>query len=339
MRIGFNPNKDKQVEKSNYYHQIIVPVYIPNQESYFKDSFQILKYCLESLFKTSHSKTYFTVLNNGSCDEVINYLNQLHQDNKIHEVIHTTAIGKLNAILKGIAGHNFDLVTITDADVLFLNGWQNATYEIFKIFPKAGAVCPTPSSKVLKQYTSNLLSSNFFSSDLKFTKTRNKQALIDFASSIGNEKFYNHFHLEYNLTIESKKTRAVIGAGHFVATYRSNVFDNLYQRHSDFSLGGDSEKDILDKPVSKAGFWRLATEDNYAYHMGNVAEKWMVEKLSNIFVNKGSVDYLPNFKSKRNYKISFWINEFFFNIIVFREPFWKWFLRYKGLSKEAADNY
>ena len=167
MRVGFNPNKDKVLPKSDYTHQVIVPVYIPHQNDYFKDSFQILQLCLESLFKTCHAKTYITVVNNGSCVEVVNYLNQLHQEVKIQELIHTTAIGKLNAILKGLSGHQFPLITITDADVLFINHWQKATYEVFEAFPKAGVVSTTPSSKVLKQYTGNVIVSNLFSKKLQ----------------------------------------------------------------------------------------------------------------------------------------------------------------------------
>ena len=53
----------------------------------FKDSFKILKYCLESLFRTSHNKTYFTVVNNGSCQEVLDYLTELKKENKINEIL------------------------------------------------------------------------------------------------------------------------------------------------------------------------------------------------------------------------------------------------------------
>ena len=42
MRIGFNPHKDLIQEQSAYLHQIVIPVYIPHQEGYFKDSFKIL---------------------------------------------------------------------------------------------------------------------------------------------------------------------------------------------------------------------------------------------------------------------------------------------------------
>ena len=83
MRVGFNPNKDKQINTSDYFHQVIVPVYVPNLEGYFKDGLTILKYCIESLLKTSHSQTYFTIVNNGSCTEVIEYLVDLKHNKQI----------------------------------------------------------------------------------------------------------------------------------------------------------------------------------------------------------------------------------------------------------------
>ena len=337
MRVGFNPNKDKVLPKSDYTHQVIVPVYIPHQNDYFKDSFQILQLCLESLFKTCHAKTYITVVNNGSCVEVVNYLNQLHQEVKIQEVIHTTAIGKLNAILKGLSGHQFPLITITDADVLFVNHWQKATYEVFEAFPKAGVVSTTPSSKVLKQYTGNVIVSNLFSKKLNFKNVINPNAMMMFAKSIGNEDFYNATHLKKVLTITNKNISAVIGAGHFVATYRGSVFDLLNNRYSPFSLGGTSEALFLDKPVNDLGYWRLSTNDNYTYHMGNVKENWM----QTIFESLNDNDTFEKTKFRSDSKHSFLVvyyKNILFKLLLFK-PFWRLFLCYKGLSKEESKMY
>ena len=66
--------------------------------------------------------------------------------------------------------------------------------------------------------------------------------MMMFAKSIGNEDFYNATHLKKILTITNKNISAVIGAGHFVATYRGSVFDLLNNRYSPFSLGGTSCK-------------------------------------------------------------------------------------------------
>mgnify|MGYP005989816577 CR=1 FL=1 len=338
MRIGFNPNKDKIKEVDEYFHQVIIPVYIPNKHGYFKDSFQILVHSLESLFKTSHTKTFFTIVNNGSCKEVVDYLQKLFIDNKINELIHTTNIGKLNAILKGINGHKFKLITISDADVLFLNNWQEETYKIFDNFPKAGLVSPVPSSKVLKHYTHNIILENFFSKKLKFTKVLNPEALVHFAKSIGNVKFYNSIHLKKNLTIQKNNIKAVVGAGHFVATYRGTVFKSIKYSYSNYNLGGNSETEFLDKPISDSGLWRLSTEDNYCYHMGNCKEKWMeVEMLK---LKKIKEDFeSPILSTISNSKINLKINSFLFTKIISKSFLWKLFLKYKGLNKIEVNEY
>jgi glycosyltransferase involved in cell wall biosynthesis len=340
MRIGFNPNKDKINSASSFFHQVIIPVYIPNFEGYFKDSLQILQFCLESLFKTSHSNTFFSIVNNGSNEEVRNYLDGLLKKRKIHEVIHTHNIGKLNAILKGISGQQFEIITITDADVLFLNNWQSETYAVFNAFPKAGAICPTPSSKMAKHYTYNILFENFFSKKLQFTPVKNGAAMINFAKSIGNLEFYQECHLTCNLTISNKNTKAVLGAGHFVTTYRGEIFNKLKERCSNFGLGGNSEEKFLDMPVADQGYWRLSTEDNFAFHMGNVSESWMQEKLDNLEDHSKSIVVQPPM-AKKIYvsRFSIFIKSRIFMKILTRKRIWKLFLQFKGLNKEFSKKY
>jgi hypothetical protein len=340
MRIGFNPNKDKIQESNDFFHQVIVPVYIPNQEGYFKDSFQILRFCLESLFKTCHGQTYITVVNNGSCTEVIDYLNQLYDDNKIKEIIHTDNIGKLNAILKGITGHNFPLITISDADVLFLSHWQKETNAVFDAFPQAGAVSPTPSSKTLRQHTGNVILEHLFSNGMKFSAVNNPQDLRKFAESIGNPDFYNEVHLKKNLTVMAANgISAVIGAGHFVSSYRSEVFNKISKRYSEFSLGGNSERILLDVPVVQNDYWRLSTQNTYAYHMGNIVEPWMQETIDALVNNDpiARTFEIRNKASKSALKIG--LQSFIFNKIISRKLIWKLFLQYKGLTKEEANKY
>ncbi|UPZ16043.1 glycosyltransferase [Flavobacterium humidisoli] len=338
MRLGFNPNKDQETTNLTYSHQIIIPVYIPNQNDYFKNSLAILKLCLESLLLTVHKKTFITVVNNGSCAEVKNYLQELYVEKKIHEILETTNIGKLNAILKGVVGHNFPLITITDSDVLFLNGWQKATYSIFENFPKAGVVCPTPSSRSLRTYTSNIYWDNFFSKKLAFSKVKNPLALKNFAISVGNPDFYNRAHLENYFTISSSNEKAVIGAGHFVGTYRGEIFNSLEVKYSNYKLGGNSESEILDIPVVKKGFWRLSSEDNYAYHMGNVVEQWMYNEVSKLEKDNTEIDF--KLKSiEASSKWLFILKSKVFGKFILNKKIMKYFLRWKGLSKEEASNY
>lgn len=331
MRIGFNPNKDKKIEVSEYFHQVIIPVYIPNEEGYFKDSFQIFKYCLESLFKTSHKKTFFTIVNNGSCNNVINYLNTIYEKGEIQEIVHTSPIGKVNAILKGIMGHKFDLITITDADVLFLDDWQKETYNIFESFPKAGMVSTTPNPKMIRYFTSNIFFDRGLSNQMRFTNVKDSQALEAFAKSIGNIKLYNKFNLKFNLTLSNNNINAVIGAGHFVGTYRGDIFNNLNVFESKYSLGGDSEIKILDEPIIDNGYWRLSTESNFTYHMGNTIEIWMLETLKGQIGKEFDLEK-PILHNVINFRLLNYIKNNIFHRIIFNERIWQFFIKYKRNS-------
>lgn len=338
MRKGYNPNKDKSIAPINFFHQIIIPVYIPSlSDDYFKDSFTILKMCMESLYKTCHKKTFFSIVNNGCCDEVAAYLDELFNNGTIHELIHANNIGKLNAIIKGLVGHKFQFVTISDADVLFINNWQEETYKVFEKFVKAGSVSPTPNSKMLRYLTSNILWDNFFSKTVKFTTVKNPNAMKSFAKSIGNELFFNDAHLDKYLTIGDENFRAVIGSGHFVATYRGCIFDKLDSTVFSTKMG-DELMFLLDKPVVDNGKWRLATENNFAFHMGNVVEDWMIEELKNVRYQNTLIDKieLKEFKSNR---FENWFKNRFFSKFIFQNLVWKKFIEYKGLTKEEAIKY
>ncbi len=341
MRIGFNPNKDNAIVENNYFHQIVIPIYLPNFEGYFKDSFSILKYSLNSLFANSHNKTFITIVNNGSCDEVVLFLNDLLQKKKINELITVHNIGKINAIIKGISGHNFQLITVADADVMFLKDWQKETYHVFTHFTKAGLVGLVPNSKMVKHLTANVIFDNYFSKKLKFTKVENPNSMQKFGISVGNENYFKDIHLQKYLTLESNNFKAVIGSGHFVATYRGDIFRKLPFQSTAFALGGDSENLLLDYPVVKNGHWRLTTANNYAFHMGNTNEKWMVDlnavnestemmkfQLEAPFLQPNSTNYFTNlFKNKLFYRINY------------QKNIWKLFLQLKGLTKTEAQQY
>jgi hypothetical protein len=336
MRVGFNPYKDEVLLKSQYLHQVIIPVYIPNQVGYFKHSFKILKLCLESLLTTIHDKTFVTIVNNGSDITVVSYLDSLLNKNKIQELIHTQNIGKLNAILKGLAGNNIELVTISDSDVLFLNNWQKETVNVFKALPKAGVVGIVPQFKMYEKNCGNVLFDTILSSKLRFIPVKNKEGLIRFYDSIGWQRDYNQDYLKYNLGLKINANQfALLGSGHFVATYKKDVFEEIVS-YIEFKMGGTSEE-YLDKAPLKKDYWRLTTQDNYAYHMGNTLENWMT--VSQV-LQEDIKQYNYDFKKNKTISPSFYFikNRFFIKFISIKVLV-KLFLKWKKLPKEMISKY
>ena len=336
MRIGSNPNKEIDQEQSEFIHQIIVPVYIPNEEGYFVDAFKILQLCLNSLLDTIHDKTYITIVNNGSCQSVVKYLDGLFFDKKIKELIHTDNIGKINAVLKGLSGNNIELVTITDADVLFLPDWQSETTKIFLEIPKAGVVGIVPQLKMYTSNCGNVIFDNIFNNQLKFIEVKNPEGIINFYESIGWGRDYNPDYLKMGLGLEYEKVKCFLGSGHFVATYKKDIFEELFAFIGGKKVAGIGETYIDNKALEK-DYWRLTTHGNYAYHMGNVYEDWMEEHPRETL----RVNY-SNFNFPKR-KIIGVIPYFVKNKLVKKLISIKWiaklFLKWKKLPKEMIEKY
>ena len=46
MRIGTNPQKDQHQPTMDHFHQVVIPVYIPDAGDYFKESKTIIPFVL-----------------------------------------------------------------------------------------------------------------------------------------------------------------------------------------------------------------------------------------------------------------------------------------------------
>lgn len=341
MRKGVNPYKINKKVDLSYTHQVVVPVCLPNEKSYFKDGIKILEICLESLFRTTHNKTFITIVNNGSSDKVVKYLNKLFLENKINELIHTDEIGKINSLVKAVKGHDFLLRTIADSDVLFLNGWQSETIKVFNNFKKVGVVGIIPQFKLFKSLSQVLIFDNLFSNRLKFTKVKDIEAMKKFYKSLEWNDDYQRHLLERILTVESKSSyRAIVGSGHVVATYRKDVVEHFPSNFCNNKLGGKDIYKYFDKPVVNIGGWRLTTEKNYAYHMGNSFSNWMLETLDSVKdeakIKDGQINTFRPLK--KNYFISN-IKILFVKLLFRVKLFYRYLLIKKGLEKTYLKDY
>jgi hypothetical protein len=337
MRVGVHPARGTHIESNNAYHRIVMPVYIPNLEGYFKESLEVLKLCIESLHTTIHNKTRISVVSNGSCLQVNNFLSKELETKRIDELlIVSDGIGKINSIFKLINNVKEPLVTLADADVLFTTGWQGAVEEVFMDYSKVGMVCPFSYSKGYRELTANIFFDNFFNRKIKISNIKDAEALKHFAESIGNPNFYKDIHLKKGVTFQEKgKSKVFIGAGHFVATFKTDVFDPFtFQGHLNKMSHG--ERIYIDTPAVKSGLWRVSTYENYVYHMGNTIVPMYSSILSE---NEKSISKEKkfHFKVKRVSKFSFYVKNIFFGRIIFSNKVFKILLSRFGLSKKEVN--
>lgn len=277
MRQGLNPQKAERKITLTTHHRIVIVVYIPNEEGFYKDSFDVFKMCLDSLVSTINSTGVITVVNNGSNKKTTDLLSLYLEENKIDTLIlHKTNIGKIDALIGAARGVREKYITLTDADILFINGWQEKIEEVFCNFPDVGSVSPIPVRKGLLYGTSTVLK-HILMRKIKF----------GFSSIPENFSGYNRYleSINWDLetsnenkwpVVENKGVKAIIGSGHQVLTIdRDILFKTVPTNPSLTLVGGSSEYAYVDEPIDKAGKLRLSTYNNYAFHMGNKLENWM----------------------------------------------------------------
>jgi hypothetical protein len=274
MRKGHNPILSSKIVKIKCYHRIVVPVYIPNLLGYYSESLEVLKISLNSLIATVHNETCITVIDNNSCLEVKEFLQKLLFSEDIDQLItYNLNQGKVDPLVSFLKGCHEDLITLTDADVLFTPKWQSSVEKLFVAFPQAGMVSPLAAPSLYSFYTAFSWFYGFFKYGVTRDVNSDLPSLIKFHDSIGRNIPLNQIE-ERPFFIRNKQIRAVIGSGHFCATISKEIIPFIPFEYSGPDFKAAEEK-YIDFPVVKAGFMRIATEKGYVFHLGNTMENWM----------------------------------------------------------------
>lgn len=280
MREGVNPRKADVRLNPFPRHRVLTPVFIPSDDGYFRHAKEILRLCLESLWLTAHGRVAITVISNGSSPDVVAMLQSLLDRGWIHQlVLNGRNWGKIDAVLSVAHGRFEPLITVADADVLFLPGWVDAVERLFEQFPECGFATPAPNPSLAYLHTTSTIFAALARGQLHFESVVPTADLDQFARSIGRPGVFRPEHRVAQMVVRRNGTAAVVGGGHFVFTLRREVIRRIPRTPSLTALRPLGETAWFDDPPDAFGVWRLSTARAYAYHMGNVPEPWMYEGL------------------------------------------------------------
>ena len=146
-RAGHHPLKIRglKVEYKPKEITIATVVYIPSLEGYWEEALDVLKVFFYSLFQNTTLPFDLMVLDNGSCPEVKQYLQELHDQQKIQYLIFSEhnlmKLGGLNFVLCAAPG---EIISFMDSDVYLLPGWLEESLKVLEAFPEAGKVTAQP---------------------------------------------------------------------------------------------------------------------------------------------------------------------------------------------------
>jgi len=300
MRVGLNPMNEEKLAEKHFAHRIVMPVYIPNAEGYFEDSFEVLKLSIDSLLKTINSVTAVTIINNACTSEVTSYLRELLAEKSIDQLIENAINkGKVDPVASILKGALEPLITITDADVLFKVGWQEEVEKIFFAIPNVGMVSPLPLPARYRYYSKWSLYFGFTRNCFFLKKNFDVDSVQKFRESVNRFNGFSDIEKQ-PLGLRYNNVEAIMGSSHFCATYNKAIAKWIPNASSGNKFNG-AEVLFLDKPVENAGLMRLATNKGWVYHIGNKVEPWMYElqeanKLSPTSKNVQTADYHFNNK-------------------------------------------
>ncbi len=283
MRFGANPVKDNPNLSGYGRHRVIMPVYIPNEEGYFKQALEVLRLSLDSLELTGAGQIKLTVIVNAATAAVEQELVARCKRGTIDQLLFNQVNrGKIDAVLAAARGAYEELVTISDCDILFKSGWSEAVESVFMNFPECASVSPLPSPGLCWYETSSTVTGAWLGRCLGYGKVISDEDINRFSLSVSDSA--DRFSKEEQNTqiyVDRNGTKAVIGCTHCVATYRRQLIFMLPFFPLLKGISGDSVK-VLDETPDQLGYWRLSTAQAFAYHMGNVPESWMDDEMNKI---------------------------------------------------------
>jgi hypothetical protein len=278
MREGVNPVKENPSLRAYGIHRAVLPVYIPDQEGYYRYSLDVLRCCLSSLWHTSRGQVAVTVVANGCCSSVLSKLREWEEYGWIDQlVINRFNRGKVDSVVGAVKGVFEPLVTVSDADILFLPGWLEETWDIFKRFPEVGCVSPLALPHLHWHYTSSVVVGALARRELGYRKVLDDKDIDRFAMSTGNSAFCKPEMKVAQLVVTRGGKVVAVGATHCVFTMRRELTACLPDTPALLGLGKVNE--CLDMPLDRAGAWRVSTVPSYAAHIGNVPDAWVLSEL------------------------------------------------------------
>ena len=290
MRIGQNPEKAKEQKLVHKNHRVIVPVFIPEETGFFEHSYSVFLATMNSLFSTVGNETNITVIDNNSIDKVAAQCQDWQRVGKIDRFIqYGENRGKAEAVLAAARGSWEEFITVSDADILFKQGWVKQIAEAFSIVPKLGAIGLLTSPACTFRASSTAVLDSMLSLRLRIGVIVSDESIKEFCISTGLDGSKAEKEMldtqQFYINVRGKKF--LIGANHAAITYRRHIFFDSLDRKVEYPFRRQAKliKNHFDIPSDRMGYWRLSFQEPMAYHLGNTISSNEEEKLQELLLN------------------------------------------------------
>ncbi len=280
-RYGMNPARSKSTAYRPSRVTAAVMSYIPNLEGYFSHRLDVLKLSLESLIVSLGGGTDIMVMNNGSCQEVREYLDGQLEAGRIDYLIHSSrnlgVIGGFKILFNAAPG---ELIAYCDDDVFYYPGWLEAHLAILDSYPDVGMVSGAPvgySSEEAVTAVEEFINKHQGEVGVR-EKARQEAWEASWAVSTGRsvQKHLAAVKETPHRLLEYQGVEAVQSAKHFQFLTPKQVICRAFDPEWSGSLMDGLVE--LDQAVDRLGYLRLSTPERYTRHIGNALSAEIMEE-------------------------------------------------------------
>ncbi|NSW51313.1 MAG: glycosyltransferase family 2 protein [Anaerolineae bacterium] len=270
MRIGQNPAKKANTVAKPERITVAVLNYIPVIGGFFSEMPDVLKICLTSIRQHTDLPFDLLVFDNGSCEEVTQYLaDEKNNGNIQYLILSEKNLGKggaWNMILSGAPG---EIIAYSDNDIYYRKGWLSHSLRLLETYPNVGMVTARPFRSDMAVCSATLAwaanTPDVVYEEGSFIRWEDYR---DFNMSIGNseEELRTYFQQSVDRRMTFRDQTAFVGASHWQFLAYKTIFNPFLPFSMERPMG---QVKHLDQQIDAQGYLRLMTPYPYAVNISN----------------------------------------------------------------------